>query len=40
MDRQPEGPVKEFLLYLASFAILLGVLAFITYVLAPLIFGS
>ena len=32
--------MKEFLLYLASFAVLLGVLAFITYVLAPMIFGQ
>lgn len=32
--------MKEFLLYLASFAALLGVLALITYVIVPMIFGQ
>lgn len=31
--------MKEFLLYLASFALLLGVLALITYVIVPFFFG-
>lgn len=32
--------MKELLLYLASFSVLISILAFVTYVLAPLIFGD